>query len=421
MSVALLLAINLLCYLDRYLVTAVLPQIKLEFLSGEADPNFKAGLLGTAFLVSYMVTAPIFGWLADRYSRWKLIALSVGIWSLACGGSGLAASFFALLLTRVFLGIGEAGYGPAAPTLISDLFPIEKRGQVLSWFYVAIPVGSALGYMWGGWAVSHLTWRWAFYLVAPPGLFLALWAFFMKGPSRKQGDGAKPRAALADYLRLLKIPSYLANVAAQTALTFSIGGLSFWVPTYLSEARNVPQSQSTLLFGGIVAVGGLISTLLGGWLADRLRSRFPGSYFLVSGCGMLIGFPATVGILYAPMPLAWIFVFLAIFFLFLNTGPSNTAIANVTPLPIRASAFAVSILIIHALGDAISPPLIGWIKDRSNWNVAFLSVSLVILLAGIIWLASMKALVRDTEAILREEEARSGEGDGCACGAPTRA
>ncbi len=402
MSVALLLAINLFCYLDRYLITAVLPQIKLEFLAGDPKENFKAGLLGTGFLISYMLTAPIFGWLADRYSRWKLIAFSVGLWTMACGASGLAGSFVAILLTRVFLGIGEAGYGPAAPTIISDLFPVEKRGQVLSWFYVAIPVGSALGYMWGGLAVHHLDWRWAFYLVVPPGLALAAWSFMMKDP-RKPASKAAKRSALDDYRRLFRIPSYLLNVAAQTALTFSIGGLSFWVPTYLSEARGVPQSQSTLFFGGIVVIAGLISTLLGGLLADRLRTRFPGSYFLVSGWGMLLGFPSTVAIVYTPFPYAWIFVFITIFFVFLNTGPSNTAIANVTPPAIRASAFALSILVIHALGDAISPPLIGLIRDHSNWNVAFLTISLVILVAGVIWLSSMKALVRDTAAMVQEE------------------
>jgi len=408
MSVALLLAINLFCYLDRYIITAVLPQIKAEFLAGEADPNFKAGWLVTAFLITYMIAAPIFGWLADRYSRWKLIALSVALWSVACGASGLAGSFMVLLLTRVFLGIGEAGYGPAAPTILSDLFPVEKRGQVMSWFYVAIPVGSALGYIWGGWTAEHLTWHWAFYGVVPPGLALAAWAFFMKEPREHDGATQKTRATMRDYRRLLKIPSYLTNVAAQTALTFSIGGLSVWVPTYLVEARGVPQARATLIFGGITVVGGLISTLLGGWLADRLRIRFKGAYFLVSGCGMLIGFPATLGIIYTPFPTAWIFVFLAIFFLFLNTGPSNTAVANVTPPAIRATAFAVTIFVIHALGDAISPPLIGLIRDRSDWNAAFLAVSFVILIGGIIWLTSMRALVRDTEAIEREEAANNG-------------
>ncbi len=404
-SVALLLLINLFCYLDRYLITAVLPHIKEEFLPGDPHQNAKAGLLGTAFLVSYMLTAPVFGWLADRTSRWKLIAVSVALWTLACGYSGLAGSFLGLLFARVFLGIGEAGYGPAAPTIISDLFPVERRGQMMAWFYVAIPVGSALGYIWGGWAAAHMSWHWAFYLAVPPGLLLALWAFFMREPRENAAVAAvqQKKAGWEDYKRLFRIPSFLYNMGAQTALTFSIGGLSFWVPTYLEEARGVPLDEANFKFGMIVVVAGLISTLLGGWLADRLRRRFAGSYFLVSGCGMLLGFPATVGMLFAPFPWAWVLVFVAIFFLFLNTGPCNTAVANVTPAPIRATAFALTIFVIHALGDAISPPLIGYIRDHASWTAAFLSVSLVILLSGITWLLSMRALVRDTAAIDEEE------------------
>src|SRR5450432_546847 len=111
-ALALLLGINLCCYLDRYILASIIPAIKTEFLAGDPNANSKAGLLTTAFLVSYMLTAPVFGWLADRYSRWLIIGLSVGLWSLASGASGLAGGFMALLCTRVFLGIGEAGYGP---------------------------------------------------------------------------------------------------------------------------------------------------------------------------------------------------------------------------------------------------------------------------------------------------------------------
>ena len=395
-SLALLLGINLFCYLDRYILAAVIPKIKAEFLAGDSDANGKAGLLTTAFLVSYMVTAPIFGWMADRFSRWMIIAVSVALWSLASGASGLAGSFMGLLLTRVFLGVGEAGYGPAAPTIISDLYPVERRGLVLSWFFMAIPVGSALGYVFGGEVDSHLGWRWAFYLVTPPGLLLAALCMLMPEP-RRFATHQKPN--FADYKKLLKIPSLLTNIAAQAAMTFAIGGLSVWAPTYISEARGLPLAQVDRMFGSILVVAGVFSTLLGGWLADKLRPRFPGAYFLVSGVGMLLGFPATIAMLYVPFPYAWIFIFFAMAFLFLNIGPSNTAIANVTPPSMRATAFALNILVIHALGDALSPWLIGWIKDHGTWNLSFFTVSTVMLIAGIIWLSSMKALVRDTEAV----------------------
>jgi MFS family permease len=397
-ALALLLTINLFCYLDRYILAAIIPSIKAEFLAGDADANGKAGLLTTAFLVSYMVTAPIFGWLADRFPRWIIIGCSVAVWSLACGASGLAGSFLALLLTRAFLGIGEAGYGPAAPTIISDLYPVQRRGAVLAWFYMAIPVGSALGYAVGGQVSHHFGWRSAFFAVTPPGLLLAALCWFMTEPKRA-GSPTEAKPRLADYRKLLRIPSLITNILAQTALTFAIGGLSVWAPTYIHESRGLPLEQVDLIFGAILVVTGLSATLLGGWLGDKLRPRFSGAYFLVSGAGMLLGFPCTIAMLYLPFPLAWVAIGLAMFFLFLNTGPSNTAIANVTPRAMRATAFALNILIIHALGDALSPWLIGFIKDHGTWNLSFFTVSTVMLLAGIIWLCSMQSLARDTAAV----------------------
>src|SRR5437588_2775490 len=189
-ALTLLLAINLFNYIDRYVLASVLPTLKQEFLAVDPNQNGKAGLWTTAFLISYMFTAPIFGWLADRFSRWILIGTSVAIWSLASGWSGLATSFAVLLCTRLFVGIGEAGYGPAAPTVIADLYPVKVRGRVLAWFYVAIPVGSALGYMFGGLMadLSEDGWRWAFYLVVPPGILLGLLCFTQREPPRGQAD-----------------------------------------------------------------------------------------------------------------------------------------------------------------------------------------------------------------------------------------
>jgi MFS family permease len=395
-ALGLLLGINLFCYLDRYILASILPAIKTEFLAHDPNANGKAGLLTTAFLVSYMVTAPVFGWLADRYPRWLIIGVSVALWSVASGATGLAAGYAMLLGTRVFLGIGEAGYGPAAPTIISDFYPVARRGQVLAWFFMAIPVGSALGYAFGGWINGMLGWRWAFFLVLPPGLVLAALCFLMPEPGR---GVARPKANWEDYKGLIRIPSLVTNIAAQTALTFAIGGLSVWVPTYIHEGRGQPLGQTDLIFGGILVVAGFVSTLFGGWLGDALRPRWPGSYFIVSGIGMLLGFPCTIAMLYTPFPAAWVMVFFAIFFLFMNTGPSNTALANVTPASMRATAFAMNILVIHLFGDALSPWLIGWIKDHGTWNAGFFTVSTVMLVAGVVWLVSSRELARDTEAV----------------------
>ena len=403
-ALALLLVINLFNYIDRYILAAVLPEVRRAlFAANDPDAMGKTGLLFTAFLVSYMVMAPLFGWLADRSSRWMLAGIGVALWSLASGASGLAGSFALLLLTRVFVGVGEAGYGPAAPTLLADYFPESVRGRVLSYFYLAIPVGSALGYVFGG-AVGQLWgWRWPFYLVTFPGLLLAGLCFLVPEPRRLLAP-ARVRTPSATPLReglkgLLRNRSYLYNTAAMTAMTFALGGLSAWVPTYIHEYRGQPDlGRVNTIFGAITVVGGLFATLAGGLLADRVKRRHPGGYFLVSGVGMLIAFPLTVAMLFTPFPWFWGMLFLVEFFLFFNTGPANAALVDVTAPAIRATAFAVNIFLIHALGDAISPPLIGAIADRWQMNAAFLAVSGMIAIAGLFWLLGAKYFAIDRKA-----------------------
>ncbi|HXT60523.1 MAG TPA: MFS transporter [Pirellulales bacterium] len=402
LSVALLLAINLLNYVDRFVLAAAVPKIQSEFSSSDSQ----MGSLATAFLVSYMITAPLFGWLADRFSRWKLMGLAVIAWSLASGASGWAESFAVLFATRLAVGVGEAAYGPAAPTVIADLYPIQRRGSVLAWFYMAIPVGSALGYVLGGIAAQHLHWRWAFYLVVPPGILLGLLCFLMPEPPRGASDSptrSRRRVKLADYLTLLRTPSYVLNCAGMTAMTFALGGVSFWMPKYIHLYRGEPNlDRVNVIFGALTVVSGISATLLGGLAGDRLSARFPGAYFLVSGAGMLLGFPCFLMVLFAPFhpfPWAWIFIFLAEFCLFFNTGPTNTILANVTHPGVRSTAYALNIFIIHLLGDAISPPLIGAISDRfeGNMNFGFMAVSGAILLSGVFWLWGARYLQRDTE------------------------
>ncbi|MGZ5537488.1 MAG: spinster family MFS transporter [Chthoniobacterales bacterium] len=398
-ALVLLLAINLFTYIDRQVLAAVEPEIRDAFFSPN-DPNAMAitGVLGSAFLVSYMLSAPALGWLADRFSRWIIVGCAVLWWSLASGASGLAATFGMLFATRIFVGIGEGGYGPAAPTILADLYPLEKRGRILALFCAAIPVGSALGYVLGGAIGAHFGWRWAFYLVTPPGILLGVFCFLQRDP--RVIDGERPKSARArwpDYKELIRTRSFVFNCLAQTAFTFALGGLGFFVAAYL-RYRGLPDSQRAY-FGLITVVAGLGSTLLGGWIADRLRTRYPSSYFLVSSIGMLLAFPFFVAALYIPFPVAWVFMFIAIFFAFLNTGPSNTALANVSRPRVRATAFALNILVIHLFGDVAAFPTIGYIGGHTNMNVAFLVVGFMMLLAGVFWLLATRYLAVDTAAV----------------------
>lgn len=420
-ALGLLLGINLMNYIDRYVLAAVEPLIAKElFPPGDPHEQTKMGLLVTAFLVSYMISAPVFGWLGDRFNRWSIIAIGVALFSLASGASGLsthkaqwlgslgfgaASAYTIMLITRMFVGIGEGAYGPVAPAIISDMFPVQRRGAVLSWFYVAIPVGSALGYVVGGQLGAAFGWRSAFYAVVAPGLLLAFLSLFQPDPRPKRSSTARSadndlKAALA----LFRTRSYLLNVAGMTAMTFAIGGVSFWMPRYVAIFRNAGSlDRVNLIFGGITVVAGIAATLAGGWTADRLRTKLRGAYLLVSGIGMLAGFPLFILVMLTPFPYAWGVIFVAILCLFFNTGPSNTAIANVCPPGVRAIGYAVCIFIIHALGDAISPAVIGFVSDRAggNMNVGFAVVSGAILLASIIWIIASRSLDADTLAAER--------------------
>jgi MFS transporter, Spinster family, sphingosine-1-phosphate transporter len=469
MALALLLAINLFNYIDRYVLAAVLPKIGEQFSVGKSYQGWATSM----FLITYTIIAPLFGWLGDRWSRWKLIAIGVIFWSLASGGTGLAATFTLLLLTRALIGVGEGAYGPVAPSLISDLFPVSRRGGVMAWFYMAIPVGSALGYVLGGHMAVTYGWRWAFYVVVPPGVLLGVLAFLMRDPPRGAADAVESHVPKArDMAILLRIPSYVLNTLAMTAMTFAFGGVAVFMPTFLYEREATyvltPTSYETMRhpsdptmppvpeqvlarlqaldgrefrtmdpfraaldeklpadelvawrgqiaeaardekrslkldavngpFGMILAVAGLGATLAGGYLADWLRTRVRGSYFAVSGVGMFIGLPMFCLALTIPLPLGWLFVFLAVFFLFFNTGPSNTALANVAPPALRSSAFALNILMIHLFGDVISPPIVGWIDDRASLRAGLLMLAGPIALSGFFWLWGTRYLDRDTE------------------------
>ena len=448
-ALVLLLLINLFNFIDRQLLAAVEPDIRADYFT---DPAATAGALGAslspglnplagavnlgavacipellerrpasglmswlsakgwmgllsfAFLISYMITAPVFGWMARKTSRWLLIGLGVTVWSLASGGSGLASAYLLLLATRCLVGIGEGAYGPVAPDIISDLYPVKRRGQVLSWFYAAIPVGGALGYTLGAEMVRATgDWRWAFYVVVPPGLLLGIWCFLMPDPARSRpavpAAEPVPGQAWRDYLALLRIPSYAFNCAGMTLTFFAMGGMAFWVPAYLKFRSVEPLlgMAPATAFGLVVASTGLLATLLGGFAGDALRDRFPGSYFLVSGAAMVAAFPLLLLVVALPFPLAWLPLVGFNFCLFFNTGPSNAILANVSPPVMRASGFALNIFITHLLGDAISPLIIGELADRFGFDRAFQFISATVLLAGLAWLWGTAYLKADTD------------------------
>jgi len=370
---ALLSAINLVNYMDRYLLAPVVPAVRAEL----QITNAQAGALVTAFFLVYMLAAPVVGWLADRYPRKLLIAGGVALWSVATWLSGWAPTYGWLLASRALVGIGEASYSCIVPALLCDLFPREQRGRVLSVFYAAIPVGAALGYVVGGWVGTHFGWRSVFNVGAAPGLVLSCVMLAVREPQRGAADVVTETAALPIGLllrRLFHNRDYRHATLGTALSTFALGGLAFWMPAFLTQVRGIPAVRATLIFGGFTLVNGIIANLVGGWVSDAYLRRHPGAHFLVSGWGLWIGLPLAAVTIFVPrhsilLPAA----FGAEFFLFLNGGPLNAATVNSVPAGIRSTALGVNMVLIHLLGDLISPPIIGEVADLTHtlmWGVA---------------------------------------------------
>ncbi len=382
-ALGLLLAVNLLNYIDRQVLFAVFPLIKTDL--GLSDTEL--GFLGSAFMFSYLLLAPLFGWLGDHWSRVRLASGGLVVWSLATALAAFAPGYRTLLAARATVGVGEASFGTVSPGLISDFFPKEQRGRILSWFYVAIPVGSALGYLLGGVLGQNYGWHAAFLMVGLPGLLLAVPIWLLRTPPRG-GDQSSPVAQLgkasSGYATLFKNRSFVWNTVAMAAMTFAIGGLAQWLPSFLNRFHALDVARGNLLFGATTVLAGILGTLAGGWLGDRWQKKNGRGYLLLSGWGFLIGTPFAVWAILAPGLVGCMTaIFMAEFFLFLNTGPLNTVIINVTPPAVRAMAFAVNIFFIHALGDAISPSILGWLSDRWGLRSALLITPFAMALAGL--------------------------------------
>jgi len=399
-GLGILTTINLLNYLDRYLVAGVMERMQGEFTLDDQQ----GGSVASIFMIVYMVASPIGGYLGDRMPRRVLVAIAVTIWSLATIGSGLAPTFGLLLVARAVTGIGEAGYGTTAPSIISDLFTADRRSRMLAIFYTALPVGAAAGFVLGGAMAEHASWRHAFYAGGVPGLLFAALALTMPEPERGATETEKfPKVPFAQGLKAIRgSKQFWYATAALTLMTFSIGGLGFWMPKYLSTMRGFSSTEAGLTLGATTVISGIVGTLAGGWLGDRLEKRFGGAGIAVSAIGFLLGAPLMVlsvqldspwRVVIAGLsinPPVFIALTLAQLFIFLNNGPLNAALINAVPPPLRAFAFGVAMLLMHLFGDATSPTLIGSISKHSNLGVAIMLNAIPVAAGGVVLLIGLR-------------------------------
>ena len=385
-----LTGLNLFNYLDRYVLSAVLPPLQKDLGLNDGQ----AGRLVTAFMIGYFVTSPVFGWLGDRWSRKWLIAAGIFVWSLGTILTGFAATFAMMIGFRVLVGLGEASYATISPSLISDNYAPAKRNNALTIFYVAIPVGAALGTIIGGVIAAKWGWRHAFICAGVPGLFLALvmlpFAEIKRGEAKGKTTEAAKLPSVRDIINLIRIPDYVLVVFGYTAYTFALGAFGHWGPTFLHRAHGVAVDQAAEFFGAVLVVAGLVGTLLGGFAATAWQKRNPAGYAWTLGLSVLVAVPLAFGAFLA-VSTFWSMAFLAaaMFFLFLSPGPVNTLLLATAPANLHASAMAISIFTIHLFGDMWSPEIVGRLADSFGGNLqkAVLILPVALIAAGALWLA----------------------------------
>lgn len=385
---AILTGLNLFNYVDRAVLNAVLTPLANEFHINYRD----SGIPATAFMIGYFITSPLFGYLGDRFPRKWLIASGIFVWSLGTVLTGFAKTFHELLAYRVLVGVGEASYATMSPGLISDTFGGERRNNALTIFFVAIPVGYALGYLFGGEMATHFGWRSAFIWAGAPGLLLALILLPFQDPERGQADvgveGHVTKPSVGDFFQLFKNGKYMLVAWGYVAYTFALGAFSVWAPRFFQEVHGMKLDAADRYFGAITVIGGLVGTFVGGFAATAWHKRNRAAYAWVLAGSILLAAPVSFYALWTMnRTLAMAFLALAIFLLFLSTGPVNTLIIETVPINLRSSSMALSIFLIHLFGDMWSPTIVGALADYSqSLQRGVLILPTALLVCGVLWL-----------------------------------
>lgn len=375
LSVAILFFINLINYVDRYTIAGVLDKVIIHY----GLNNSMGGLLQTVFVVTYMLTAPVFGFLGDRYRRRYIMAGGVAFWSLTTLLGSLPPKEFGwFAVLRALVGVGEASYSTVAPTVIGDLFAGPMRTKMLALFYFAIPVGSGLGYIVGSSVSSAMgAWYWAL-RVTPMlgGVAVLLVLFLLRDPLRGASDGGsdlRPSSLCQDVRSLAHNRSYIWSTLGFTCVTFATGAMSWWAPTYMVNAINLylptgraDERKVNTIFGVITTLAGIVGVTLGSTLSAQLRGRSVKADAFICAGGMVVSVPLLfLGSIFAyKVPdLTWVLFFFGITSICLNWSiVADILLYTVVPTR-RASGAAFQILFSHLLGDASSPYIIGLLYD----------------------------------------------------------
>jgi len=403
-ALAVMVGINFLNYMDRYVPTAVSPIIQKEFHLNDTS----VGLLASSFLIIYAICALPFGYWADRGVRKTVVGIGVTIWSLATLFTGLAQNFTQLFISRAVVGIGEASYYPAGTSLLGDYFPKNSRGRAMSIWGAGTAFGIAVGFIGGGLIADAFGWRAAFFVTAIPGIFFGILAFTLREPLRGSAEAKGPKVAhvhaanLRNFVGLLQIRTLRYTILAQIFLFFVLAADVSWLPIYMVRHFAIKASTASTISGGLVVVGGLIGTLGGGWVADwRSKIKARGN-LEVSLAGFVVASISVALAILAPSLTLFVPVFLvSVVALYLYNGPFTAIGQNVVPPSLRASAVTLSLFTAHLLGDSWSPAAVGFLSDRlGSLQLALLITSTPLLLvAAFFTYLGFRTIEHDTTAM----------------------
>ncbi|MEY4065030.1 MAG: hypothetical protein RIR26_1238 [Pseudomonadota bacterium] len=394
---ALLFLINLVNYLDRFVLSSVLEPVKQELkIADDGD----MGRLATAFLLGYFLSSPIFGYLGDRIPRKYLMVGGIVAWSIGTFLTGYARNYSDMIIYRVVVGLGEASFSAIGPAVISDSYSRESRNSAMTVYQVAVPVGAALGYLLGGVLSSTHGWRTAFLWTGLPGLLLASILLFLPLPRRGASDAGihnSQGASLTDIKGLAFNRQYVLAVSGFVFFTFAMGAFSFWGPTFLTRVHHLTGRQASLFFAPALVIVGILSTVIGGWLATSWQKKRPDGYARLLSLSVAIGAPFSAASFLVSNPrLAMASMVVSLVFLFMVSGPINTVLMDCVPARIRASAMASAIFAIHAFGDLWSPELVGRIGDAfSDLRYGMLTLSCAFVVSAVFW--GCLAMVQNTK------------------------
>ncbi len=381
MALVLLTAMNFVNYLDRYILPSVQEQVKGEFHLTDDQ----IGSLTLWFFVAYVLSSPLTGWLGDRFPRKPMIVISALAIAAMNFFTASVHSYMSLNFRHAALGVGEASFGIFAPALLADFFSEEQRNKVLTIFNMALPFGAACSYEGGAWVGAHYGWRMSFVLSAVPGAIIGLLIWMMMKEPKRTGQVAKADIGKNTVLSLLKNKAYLSSILGYAAVTFSLGGISWWMPSFLHREAGYSMEAAGGVMGPIIVIAGLGGTAAGGWLAQLWLRRTSKALYYVPALSALLAVPPAMLCFFGPKSMLVPALYAAVFLIFLGTGPVNAATLNAVPSNLRATAMAGQLFAIHVFGDAFSPKLIGIVSDHSNLRYGLGLTLITFVIASVIF------------------------------------